>query len=202
MPTETPRKQQPVKGTLLALRHDSPRTKKGAGSSIFVFQYNPDKLIRTFGFLNQDSSPTADSEAPNTPGSPIELIYLKLELDVADQADGKSEASTSAEVGLHPSLATLELMMQPEVGEKGEYSAPVLLFSWGAKRTIPVALVSMKISEETFDITLNPTRATVDICLRTLQPSELKKNSAAQAAYQKRQVLRSTLASLYKQPTE
>jgi hypothetical protein len=56
-------------------------------------------------------------------------------------------------------------------------AAPLTLFVWGPNRVLPVRLNTLSISEELFDTTLNPIRATVSLNMRALSYSDLSPNT-------------------------
>jgi hypothetical protein len=100
--------------------------------------------------------------------------------------------------GLHPSLAVLESMMYPKLRGGRKPKPPVILFIWGPNRIVPVFLISMKVMEESFDPSLNPIRAKIDLCLRVLQRSELTKNSLGYDVHENRLSHKEALALLYR----
>ncbi len=124
---------------------------------------------------------------------------MTLELDATDQLEQPEKNQNTIANGLHPQLAALESIMYPPKGISGQTELPVALFFWGPKRTVPVCLVSMQISEENFDTNLNPIRANIDLCMRVLKPSELKKGSLGYIICGNNLNLKETLALLYRQ---
>ncbi len=51
--------------------------------------------------------------------------------------------------------------------------APLTLFIWGIKRVLPVRLTDFSITEEAFDVNLNPIRAKVSLGMRVLSVDDL-----------------------------
>ncbi len=188
-----------AKGALLAIGFDAALPAINSNRPVFVFQYNPDKLTRTFSFLNNEGTPTNNEKTQLNQGPPTELIHLTLELDAADQLEQPEKNQTTITNGLHPQLAALESIMYPPRGISGPTELPVALFFWGPKRTMPVCLVSMQISEENFDANLNPIRANINLCMRVLKLSELKKGSLGYTICGNNLNLKETLALLYRQ---
>ena len=168
-------------------------------ATVFVFQYNPDKLLRTFSYLNPDGTIAPDTKAPPTQSSPVELIYLTLELDAADQLERPEQNASVAQNGLHPALATLESMISPPTTLSSKAEPKVVLFFWGPKRLLAARLVSLKASEEAFDLGLNPIRASIDLCMRVMALSELKTGSIGYTVCRNQLNLDGKFASLYKQ---
>jgi hypothetical protein len=125
------------------------------------------------------------SEAFRLKGPPVETISLEAELDATDQlevADG-----TAVEVGLYPQLAALETILYPRSSrlqanyrmeqsgtcEIAPVQAPLTLFVWSANRILPVRITEFSITEEAFDVNLNPIRAGISLGMRVLSVNDL-----------------------------
>src|SRR5437879_3003005 len=120
-------------------------------ASVIVFQYNPDTLTRTLTAQTTASS-AAQGEALRLKGPPQETFALNVEIDAADQLEKADGLATS--VGLHPTLASLEMLLYPKsalvianevlarlgIIEVIPPEAPLTLFIWGVKRIVPVRL--------------------------------------------------------------
>jgi hypothetical protein len=92
-----------------------------------------------------------------------------------------------AENGLHPQLASLELLIYPTSAsliandqrasagtiEIAAVEAPLTLLVWGRRRVVPVRLTEFSVTEEAFDTMLNPTRVRVSLGLRVLSTDDL-----------------------------
>ncbi|MFJ6620686.1 hypothetical protein ACIQOW_24310 [Kitasatospora sp. NPDC091335] len=172
--TDTPR---PIRAGLVIV--DALR---GTPQRVVVLQFNPDSLERSLAPQAAGADGTGDrTEALRLKGPAVETWKFTAELDATDQLE------LPAPNGIHPQLATLELLVQPAsarlrtnqglaaVGtlEITPVEAPLTLFTWGSKRILPVRLTELTITEEAFDIDLNPIRATVGIGLRVLTVSDL-----------------------------
>jgi Contractile injection system tube protein len=184
------------RGTLILLAPNAEDASISQQNIFFIFQYNPEKLLHTF---NQSFS---SAIAPNTldpPGFPVELFNLTFELDSTD-LDPPSQNQTATNFGIHPALAMLELMMQPQVVGK-QPSLPIVVFKWGSNRSVPVRLISISVEEQSFDAILNPTRAVVSLTLRVLGASEVNGNPGAQSIFSSHQGVRATLVDAYKLQT-
>jgi len=207
----------------------SPRVQKGAlavypsqtpgaqASAIIVFQYNPEQVRRTLA----DRSPPAPAgkagaarqEALRVQGPPVETISLTIELDAADQLEHPDQNAAVAEHGLHPALATLELLMYPpsrdaqqleNEAKKGKVQVSpadlaLVLLVWGQSRVVPVDLTSFSVTEEAFDPRLNPIRAKVELGLRVLTYVELPGASVGRDAFISYQKKKEQLAGLHQQ---
>ncbi|WP_416873997.1 hypothetical protein [Kitasatospora sp. SC0581] len=155
---------------------------RGTPQRVVVLQFNPDSLERSLAPQVAGADGTGDrTEALRLKGPAVESWKFTAELDATDQLD------LPAPNGIHPQLATLELLVQPTSAqvranqalaslgtlEVTPIEAPLTLFTWGGKRILPVRLTELTITEEAFDIDLNPIRAAVAIGLRVLTVSDL-----------------------------
>lgn len=173
----------------------SPRTLKGGivlidpatsqPQRIIALQYNPDTLTRSFQIKGVGAESGDRAEALRLKGPPVETFKLDAEIDATDQlelADG-----TATEVGLHPQLAALELIVYPTsqqlisnnvMAKSGQLEiAPMqsllTVFVWSPQRVMPVRLTELSITEEAFDVNLNPIRAKVSLGMRVLSVDDL-----------------------------
>ena len=181
------------RGTLTLLDPNTNDTAVSPKNLFFVFQYNPEKLLHTF---NQAMFSENSAETEMQATQPAEFFNLTFELDCVD-IDSSTQNQSIGDFGLHPSLAMLELMMQPQL-VNNQMVIPIVIFKWGAKRTVAVNLVSMSVEEKSFDITLNPTRATVSLVLRVLNVSEVGSNVGARSVCLNHQNARASLIDAYK----
>ncbi len=182
------------RGTLILLAPDAKDATISSKNVFFTFQYNPEKLLHTF---NQPlPSETTANLSSNIQSVPSEFFNLTFELDSMD-LNLPSQIQASADLGVHPALAMLELMMQPQV-VGSQTCMPIVVFKWGAKRAVAVRFVSFDVEENSFDITLNPTRATVSLILRVLNVSEVGSNVGARSVCLNHQNARASLIDAYK----
>src|SRR5215217_57845 len=200
---------------------DSPKVMKGAIvgvdlfnplASVILFQYNPDTLTRSLtASTTEPQTPgrlgqAARGEAMRLAGPPTETISLEVEIDAADQLE-RAEA-TAATMGIHPTLASLEMLLYPKsarmianeilaqlgVIEVIAPEAPMTLFVWGPKRVLPVRLTSFSITEQFFDTQLNPIRASVSLSLQVLSYQDLGLASVGGALFMAHQVTKEVMA--------
>ena len=89
-------------------------------------------------------------------------------------------------MGISPQLSALEMLLYPKSAlviantvllaagtiEIVPPEAPFTLFIWGAKRVLPVRLTSFTITEQAYDPSLNPIRATVNLGMQVLNYSD------------------------------
>ncbi|MEV8313562.1 hypothetical protein AB0Q95_05255 [Streptomyces sp. NPDC059900] len=176
------------------------------GSSVVVFQYNPETLTRTL------AARTTGGESGAGPlrlaGPPDETIKLSVEIDATDQLERGDPLTKS--VGIAPALARLELLLYPAsaavianealaqagVIEILPSQAPLTLLIWGARRILPVRVAEFSLTEEAFDLYLNPIRAKVDLGLKVTTYGDVGLASAAGALSMAAHVGREVLAGL------
>lgn len=176
---------------------------------VIALQYNPDTLTRTL----QPKTITAASEggdrteAMRLKGPPVETIKLDAEIDATDQLELGIPPAT--EVGLHPQLATLELILYPSSSqlqashaleqsgtlEIAPMQAPLTLFIWSKNRILPVRLTDFSITEEAFDVNLNPIRAKISLGMRVLSIDDLGFNHKGGSLFMAYQQQKEALAA-------
>ncbi|MBD2066026.1 hypothetical protein H6F93_00470 [Leptolyngbya sp. FACHB-671] len=155
--------------------------------STVTFQYNPETLTRTLKpqVASGDGEEGAKAEALRVKGMPVETIKLDVELDATDQLEHAEK--NAVELGIYPQLSALETLIYPQStqvvsnmqqSEKGmtemvPMEAPMTLLVWGNKRVLPVRLTDFSITEEAYDVNLNPIRAKVSLSLRVLNYNDL-----------------------------
>jgi hypothetical protein len=201
---------------------NSPRLQKGALigldpfnplASIIIFQYNPETLSRT---LRARTTPaggggggqSAPGEAMRLAGPPEESFKLEVVLDATDQME--SADAITAELGIHPQLASLEMLLYPKsalvianevlmqagVIEVIQPEAPLAILVWGIKRVLPVRLAGFSITEEMFDPTLNPIHAKVSLDLNVLSYFDLGLLSPGGALFMAHQLIKEGMATI------
>jgi hypothetical protein len=152
---------------------------------IIALQYNPDSISRTLQVQGVGAESGDRSEALRLKGPPVETVKVEAEMDATDQLEGANGVTT--EVGLHPQLATLELIVYPTSSqlqtnnslaqsgtlEIAPMETPLMLFIWSKQRIVPVRLTEFSITEEAFDATLNPIRAKLSLGMRVLSVNDI-----------------------------
>jgi len=178
--TTFPNSPKLLKGGIVLIDPES-----GAVGRIIALQYNPDTLSRTLQVKGVGSEGGDRSQALRLKGPPTETLKLDAEIDATDQlaiADG-----TATEVGLHPQLAALEILIYPTSSqlqsnnslaaagtlEIAPMEAPLTLFIWSKNRILPVRIIDFSVTEEAFDPALNPIRAKVSLGMRVLSVDDL-----------------------------
>jgi len=172
-----------VKGGIVTL---DPTT--SALKSVIALQYNPDSLSRTLQIQAvQGAQDGTRVDALRLRGPAVETIKIEAELDAADQLEHPKQFPITAQLGLHPQLAQLEMLVNPTVEtlmaddsmanagtlEIIPLEQPLTLFVWSRMRVVPVRLTDFSITEEAFDPNLNPIRAKVSLGMRVLTIDDL-----------------------------
>ncbi|MDT4331510.1 hypothetical protein ACQE3E_13795 [Methylomonas sp. MED-D] len=157
----------------------------GAVRRIIALQYNPDTITRSLQVQGIGADSGDRSEALRLKGPPVETIKLDAEIDAAEQLEIADGLAT--QVGLHPQLAALELIVYPSSAqlqaanslahagtlEIAPAEAALMLFIWSKQRIVPVRLTEFSITEEAFDAALNPIRAKLSLGLRVLSVNDI-----------------------------
>jgi hypothetical protein len=172
-----------VKGGIVTLDPDT-----SVIQSVIALQYNPDSLSRT---LQIQSTPGGQDgvrvDALRLRGPAVETIKVEAELDATDQLEFPTQFPLAVQYGLHPQLAQLEMLINPTVEtliaddnmanagtlEIIPLEQPLTLFVWSKSRVVPVRVTEFSITEEAFDVQLNPIRAKVSLGLRVLSVDDL-----------------------------
>ena len=152
----------------------------GAVLKVIPLQYNPDTLTRSFQIKGVGSESGDRIEALRLKGPANETIKVEAEIDATDQLEVADSLVTQA--GLHPLLAALEVLVYPSSNalqannqsassgtlEIVAVEAPLTVFVFGPKRIAPVRITELSITEEAFDVALNPIRAKLSLGMRVL----------------------------------
>lgn len=193
-----------IKGGLVLI---SPET--SAVERIITFQYNPDTLTRSFQVKSISSEGSNRSEAMRLTGPPVETLKLDAEIDAADQLEIAD--TITVQVGIQPQLAALETMIYPtssqllannRLAQSGTLEiAPMetalTLFIWNKQRIVPVRVTELSVTEEAFDINLNPLRAKVSLGMRVLSVDDLGFSHKGGSLYMSYQQNKERLAGMF-----
>jgi hypothetical protein len=194
----------------------SPRLLKGAIvgvdlfnplASVVVFQYNPDTLTRTLQ-PQAAGEGGARAEATRLKGAPVETIKVDVEIDATDQLEQADGTATS--MGIYPQLSALEMLVYPKSAlviansvlmalgtlEVIPPTGPFTLFIWGPKRVLPVRVNDLSITEEAYDVNLNPIRAKVSLGLRVLSYNDLPLIHPGYGLFLAHQVTKEVMATM------
>lgn len=182
----------------------------GALDRIIVLQYNPDTLTRTLQIQSVGTDTRDRSEALRLKGPPVETFKLDAELDAADQLEQPDQNPNAAQYGIHPQLAALETILYPPSSlllannalaqsgtlEIAPMEAPLSLFVWSKNRIVPVRITEFSVTEEAFDVNLNPIRAKVSLGMRVLSIDDLGFDQKGGSLFMIYQQQKERLASL------
>jgi hypothetical protein len=198
--TTFPRSPRLLKGAIVAVDPANPL------ASVIMFQYNPATLTRSLEPQIEGGAGADRAEAPRLKGAPVESISLEVEIDATDQLE--TGAGPAVSLGIYPQLSALEMLIYPKSSiviantvllalgtiELVPTMAPLTLFIWGPKRIVPVRLTNLSITEEAFDVQLNPIRATVSLGLRVLSYNDLPPTHPGYHLFLAHQVVKEAMA--------
>ena len=177
----TPLSPRLLKGGIVQMDPGSGRVLRVIG-----LQYNPDTLSRTLQL--QATGESGDrSEAMRLKGAAVETIKVEIEIDAAERLGDPEANPVTVKLGIQPELAALESLVQPRadalqandalagvgVLEVLPLESPLTLFVWSKQRVVPVRVTDLSVTEEAFDVALNPIRAKVSLGLRVLSVDDL-----------------------------
>jgi len=172
-----------VRGGIVTMDPDT-----SAVRSVIALQYNPDSLTRTLQIQavagGQDGTRV---DALRLRGPAVETIKIEAEMDATDQLEFPSQNPNAVQFGLQPQLAQLEMLVNPTVETLAADNSmanagtleiipleqPLTLFVWSRSRVAPVRITDFSITEEAFDVNLNPIRAKVSLGFRVLNIDDL-----------------------------
>jgi plasmid stability protein len=212
--SDFPGRPKHLKGALLAFQSQLipgvPR--------VIVFQYNPDGLNRRLSHRTATGGPDRRAEARDVlqvGGPPEEHISMTVTLDAADQLEFPAENPDVVGAGLHPALATLELLLYPRsevvlanfaramLGSRSitRTDAPMAVLVWGPARVVPVRIGSFSITEQAFDQALNPIRAEVSLEMQVLTYRELEPGTIAHGLSVAHHIAKEVLSGVHQAKT-
>lgn len=171
-----------LKGGLVLIDPDT-----AAVQRVIALQYNPDSLSRTLQVQAFSADGGDRSEVLRLKGPPVETLKLDAEIDATDQLEAGDPASAAVQSGIFPQLAALETIIYPTSAQLRANDAlanagtleiipmetPLALFVWSRTRILPVRITEFSVTEEAFDIALNPIRAKVSLGLRVLSVDDV-----------------------------
>src|SRR5205807_9522031 len=113
MASDFPRSPKLLKGGLVVYASQDP----GPPPQVIIFQYNPEQMSRTLAMRAAPRDPSnvgaAREDVLRVLGPPVATITLAIELDAVDQLAAPDQNQSTVENGLHPVLATLEMLLYP-----------------------------------------------------------------------------------------
>ena len=155
---------------------------------IIALQYNPDTLTRSYQVQGAGGDGQGERAQPfRFKGPAVESIKLEAEIDATDFLEHPEQNANAVQFGIAPQIAALEGLVNPtsrellalnEQSQSGTLEilppeAPLVLFIWSASRVVPVRVTEFSVTEEAFDVALNPIRAKVSLGLRVMTTDDL-----------------------------
>jgi hypothetical protein len=179
--------------------------KTGVKLGTIMLQYNPDTLTRSLKPQTVGDEPDR-SEILRLKGPPVETLKCDLEIDATDQLANADTKATR--LGIQPQLALLELLLYPSstvltinevlslLGtiEILPMETALTVFAWSKSRVTPVRITDLSITEDAFDVNLNPIRAKVSLGMRVLNVNDVGFLSPAGSMYMIYQTTKEALA--------
>lgn len=176
-------------------------------AGVIMFQYNPKEVSRAV----QGQMTTGEGAGPEVTrlaGPPRESISLTIEIDAADQLE-KGDPIAGG-MGIYPQLSALEMLLYPKsvnvilntallaagTIEVVPPEAPFTLFIWGIKRVVPVRVTGFTITEQEFDPSLNPIRASVPLTLNVLSYADFSVAHPGYHLFLAHQVVKEAMATI------
>lgn len=204
--TNFPGSPRLIKGGIILL---NPET--SAVERIISLQYNPETLSRSFQIKGAGDGGDRQ-EALRLTGPPVETISLEAVIDATDQLEFPGDNQNTVKEGIHPELAALETIIFPKsndiqaneiLSRSGSIEiipmeSPLTLFTWSKNRILPVRITELSVTEEAFDINLNPIRAKVNIGMRILSYNDLGTGHKGRSLYANYHQAKERLAGLYR----
>jgi hypothetical protein len=137
--------------------------------NVIIFQYNPEKMTHTW--TESKTEVVGNNRGLSVPGDPEESFSFALLLDSLDViADRQRTAPIAQTSGVYTRLAALEKLQFPF---DKECTVPLVLFTWGPGRIVPVRIARLTITESLYDKFLSPVQAEVELELRVLTDKEI-----------------------------
>src|ERR1700709_678598 len=116
MSSQSPVRPLLLKGALVIYPDQTPGARAG---NVILFQYNPDTMRRTLSPPTGEKpkggseSGTAREDVLRLAGPPVETITLSIDLRADEQLEDPDMNPVVAAFGLHPALASLEMIIYP-----------------------------------------------------------------------------------------
>lgn len=190
--TTFPRSPRTLRGGFIVMDADGLAVRR-----TIVFQYNPDTLTRSIAPRGATTEHGDRLEALRLIGPPAETLKIEIALDATDRLEHPDQNPTTLAEGIAADLAELETLVSPAVADLEAAEAlssrgtleilplpsPLLVLVLGANRVIPVRITEFAITEEAFDVRLNPVLAKIGLGLRALTTDDLPFASKGAALY-------------------
>jgi hypothetical protein len=171
MPNAFPNPPKLLRGGIVTLKADGTTV-----DTVIALQYNSETLTRSFQI---QSTPGGQDgvrvDVFRLRGPAIETIKLDTVLDATDQLECPNKNPTTTHWGLHPQLAQLEMLINPssQILKKDDDDANQGTLEIVPAEQPPIRITEFSITEEAFDVNLNPIRAKVSLGMRVLNVDDL-----------------------------
>ncbi len=180
---------------------------------IIPLQYNPDTITRTLQPGNTGGDGNFNPEALRLTSPPVETYKLEAEIDGTDKLELAD--SVTVESGIQPIVSALEVILYPKSShlvfnntlsrlgtiEITPMESSLVLFIWNKNRIVPVQITEFSITEEAFDVYLNPIRAKISLGMRVLTVDDLGFDHKGGSLYLNYQTTKENLARMYSSGT-
>ncbi|WP_136440756.1 hypothetical protein [Pacificoceanicola onchidii] len=172
--------------------------------SVITFQYNPETVSRDIKASAVEGGDRSD--AFRLTGAPPETWKVEVMLDATDALVA---GETVGGRGIFGEIAAFENLLAPKSAtviantialasgtiEILPATAPFTVLVWG-QRVLPVRISGLSVTEEAFDIDLNPVRAKIALDMMVLTYSDLQVTHPGYAMYLGHQIVRETMGQL------
>jgi hypothetical protein len=184
------------------------QTPPGRTPSVILFQYNPETLTRRLDARATSGGDVGERSEPfRITGPPRETITLSVTLDATDALETGDPLAVST--GVAPALSALELLLYPpsatvianaSLASAGNIeivppTAPLTLLVWGPQRVLPVRVTGFTVTEQAYDVKLNPVLAKVDLTLAILSYADLRISDPGYQIFLAYQVIKERLVA-------
>ncbi|AIR96869.1 hypothetical protein [Streptomyces glaucescens] len=177
MTTPPPGPRAPRRGGFVFLDPE-----QGSVLRVVPFQYNPDSIHRTLRPRGIGADAGDRLEALRLQGPPRETLRIDAEFDATDRIAGAPGGAPPVGSGVFGMLSALEsavcptaaqLTQQNDLAARGmleiaPVQGPLPVLVLGPHRVLPVRVLDLDVTEETYDGELTPIRARVTLTVRIL----------------------------------
>jgi hypothetical protein len=143
-------------------------------------------------------------------GPPIETISLDADFDATNMLAQPSQNPIAVNMGIYPQLSALEILVYPPsslvianniLASSGTIEivptiGPFTVFMWGSRRVVPVRLTDFRITEEAYDVNLNPIRAKVSLGMQVMTYDDFDVSHPGYSMFMAYQVIKETMAAI------
>lgn len=154
-----------------------------AVQKIIPLQYNPESISRSLTPKRLANGEQTD--ALRLTGPPEETYTLDVELDATDFLEVKDDQAIND--GLQAALSILETIIYPKssdmisnnnLANSGSLEiipieGSLMLFIWSKNRVMPVQITTFSVTEEAFDVNLNPIRAKINLAMKVMTVDDM-----------------------------